>query len=80
MRNISLIITSHDKLILRYKARGYCCNFRNKESRPLHKYKCSTPKVIYKAIMVTTKNWYTLQLQIQPLRSDIATIQTISIR
>lgn len=47
MRNITLIIASHNKSILRPKSKEYCCNSRNKESCSLQN-RCLTPKVIYK--------------------------------
>ena len=81
LRNISSIIASHNKSVLGPKAKEYGCNCRNKESCPLH-IQCLTPKVIFEAAVVkivTTRNGYTLVLQIHPLRSDIATIYEISI-
>ena len=50
MWNISSIIASHSKSILRPKA-TYSCNCRNKESCPLQN-QCLTPKVIYEAAVV----------------------------
>ena len=76
MRNISLIIASNNKSILRPEATEYGCNCRKKESCPLQNQSL-TPKVIYETTVVkivTTKNGYTLAFQIEPLRSDIATI------
>ena len=82
MRNISSIIASHNKSILRPKAEEYDCNCRNKDSCPLQN-RCLTAKVIYEAtvikIIVTTKNGYTSALQIHPLRSDITTVREILI-
>ena len=51
MRNISSIIASHNKSILRPKAKQYNSNFRNKEPCPLLN-QCLTQKVIYEAIVV----------------------------
>ena len=51
MRNISSIIASHNKSILRPKAKEYDCNSRNKESCPLQN-QCLTPNVIYEATVV----------------------------
>ena len=51
VRNISSIIASHKKFNLRPKAKGYCCNSRNKESCSLQN-QCLTPKVIYEATVV----------------------------
>ena len=51
MRNISSIIASHNKSILRPKATESGCNCRNKESCPL-KHQCLTPKVMYEATVV----------------------------
>ena len=51
MRNISSIIASHNKSILRPKAEEYGCNCRNKESCLLQN-QCLTPKVIYEATVV----------------------------
>ena len=51
MRNISLIIASHNKSILCPKAEEYGCNCRNKDSCPLQN-QCLTPKVIYEATVV----------------------------
>ena len=59
MRNISSIIASHNKSILRPKAKEYGCNCRNKESCPLQN-QCLTPKVIYEATVVNNsdnKKW-----------------------
>ena len=82
MRNISSIIASHNKSILRPKAKEYGWNCRNKESYPLQN-QCLTPKAIYEATVVKNnhdeKRRNTLALQIQPLRSDIASIQEILI-
>lgn len=47
MRNITLIIASHNKSILRPKSKEYGCNRRNKESCSLQN-RCLTAKVIYK--------------------------------
>ena len=51
MRNISSIIASHNKSILRPKAKEYGCNCRNKESCSLQN-QCLPPKVIYEATVV----------------------------
>ena len=48
MRNISSIIASHNKSILRPKPKEYGCNCRIKESCPLQN-QCLTPKVICEA-------------------------------
>ena len=59
----------------------YGHNHRNKESCPLQN-QCLTSKVIDEATVVNTsddENRYTLALQIQPLRSDIAIIHKILI-
>ena len=79
MRNISSIIVSHNKSILRPKATEYGCNCRNEELCPLQN-QCLTPKVIYEATVVNNKDnekGYTLVLQIQPLRSDMVSIHEI---
>ena len=79
MRNISSIIVSHNKSILRPKATEYGCNCRNEELCPLQN-QCLTPKVIYEATVVNNKDnekGYTLVLQIQPLRNDIVSIHEI---
>ena len=55
MRNISSIIASHNKSILRPKAKEYGCNCRNKESYPLQN-QCLTPKVIYEATVVNNNH------------------------
>ena len=55
MRNISLIIVSHNKSILCPKATEYGCNCRNKESCPLQK-QFLTPKVIYEATVVNSSD------------------------
>ena len=67
MRNISSIIASHNKSVLRPKAKQCGCSYRNKESCPLQN-QYLTPKI------VTTRNEYNLALQIQALRSDIPII------
>ena len=46
MRNISSMIASRNKSILRPAAEEYGCNRRNKDSCPLQN-QCLTPKVIY---------------------------------
>lgn len=51
MKNISSIIASHNKWILRPKARKYSCKCRNKDSYPLQN-KCLSLKVIYKATVI----------------------------
>ena len=51
MKNISSIIASHNKSIVRSKAEEYGCNCRNKESSPLQN-QCLTPKIIYEATVV----------------------------
>ena len=51
MRNISLIIASHNESILRPKAKECGCNCRNKESCHLQN-QCLTLKVIYEATVV----------------------------
>ena len=48
MRNISSIITSHNKSLLHPKASEYGCNSRNRESCPFPN-KRLTPKAIYEA-------------------------------
>ena len=51
MKNISSIMVSHNKSILRPKATEYGCNCRNKESCPLQD-QCLTPRAIYEATVV----------------------------
>ena len=51
IRNISSIIASHSKSILRPKAKEYVCNCRNGELYPLQN-QCLTPGIIYEAIVV----------------------------
>ena len=51
LRNIPSIIASHNKSILRPKAKEHGCNCRNKESYPLQN-QCLTPNVIYEATVV----------------------------
>ena len=51
MRNISLIIASHNTSILRRKAKEYGCNCRKKESCSLQN-QCLKSKVIYEATAV----------------------------
>ena len=55
MRNISLIIASHNTSILCPKAKEYGCNCRNKESCPLQNQSL-TPKVIYEATVVNNSD------------------------
>ena len=55
LRNISSIIASHNKSVLRPKAKEYGCNCRNKESCPLH-IQCLTPKVIFEAAVVNNSD------------------------
>ena len=55
MRNISLIIASHNKFILCPKAEEYGCNCRNTDSCPLQN-QCLTPKVIYEATVVNNSD------------------------
>ena len=51
MRNISSMTASHNKSILRWKAKEYGCNCRNKESCPVQN-QCLTSKVIYETTVV----------------------------
>ena len=51
IRNITSIIASHNKSILRFKAKEYVCNFRSKELCPLQNQSL-TPKVIYEATVI----------------------------
>ena len=46
MRNMSSILTSHNKKILAENEKQYECNCRNKDECPLDN-KCLTPRVIY---------------------------------
>ena len=81
MRNISSIIASHKKSILRPKAKEYGCNCRNKESCPLQNH-CLTPKVIYEATVVISsddKKRVYLGVSDTTLRIDIVTIDGILI-
>ena len=55
MRNNSSIITSHNKSVLRSKAKEYGCNCRNKKSCPLQNQSL-TPKVIYEATVVNNSH------------------------
>ena len=55
MRNISSIIASHNKSILRPKATEYGCNCRNKESCCLQN-QCLTSKIIYEATVVNNRD------------------------
>ena len=55
MRNISSVTASHNKSILRWKAKQYGRNCRNIESCPLQK-KYLTPKVIYEATVVNASD------------------------
>ena len=55
MRNISSVIASHNKSILRPKTKEYGCNCRNKESCLLQN-QCLTPKVIYEATVVNNSD------------------------
>ena len=48
MRNMSSILTSHNKKILAENEKQYECNCRNKDECPLDN-KCLTPRVIYEA-------------------------------
>ena len=80
MRNISSIIASHNKSILRPKA-GYGCNCRNKESRSLQN-QCLTLKVIYEPTLANNSDYEKrvyFDASVHPLRSDIATIREILI-
>ena len=79
MRNVSLILASHNISDLLPEAKEYGCNCRNKESCPLQN-QCLTSKVISEAIVIHNSDdekrvyEYTSIFQIQSLRSDIATI------
>ena len=55
MRNISLIIASNNKSILRPEATEYGCNCRKKESCPLQNQSL-TPKVIYETTVVNNSD------------------------
>ena len=55
MRNIISIIASHNKYVLRPKAKKYGCNCRNKEWCPFEN-QCWTLKVIYKATVVNNSD------------------------
>lgn len=55
MRNISSIISSHNKTLLSDKDEVYGCNCRNKNTCPLEN-KCLTPKIIYKAEISNDKD------------------------
>ena len=52
MRNMSSILTSHNKKILAENEKQYECNCRNKDECPLDN-KCLTPRVIYEADVIT---------------------------
>jgi hypothetical protein len=55
MRNISDIISSHNKATLRISPDKFGCNCRSKANCPVDN-KCLTPKVIYKAEVTTNIN------------------------
>ena len=55
MRNISSVRASHNKSILRWKAKEYGYNYRNKESCPLQN-QCLTKKEIYEATVVNASD------------------------
>ena len=52
MRNMSSILTSHNKKILAENEKQYECNCRNNDECPFEQ-KCLTPRVIYKADVIT---------------------------
>ena len=52
MRNMSSILTSHNKKILAENEKQYECNCRNKDECPSDN-KCLTPGVIYEADVIT---------------------------
>ena len=57
MRNISSIISSHNKALLNRNKNPemYGCNCRKKESCPLNN-QCMTPRIVYKAEVTNDKN------------------------
>ena len=55
MRNMSSILTSHNKKILAENEKQYECNCRNKDGCPLDN-KCLTPRVIHEADVITLNN------------------------
>ena len=55
MRNISSITASHNKSILRQKAKEYGYNCRNKESCSLQN-QCLTPKLIYETTVINASD------------------------
>ena len=55
MRNISSIISSHNKVLLSEKDVVYGCNCRKKNTCPLEN-KCLTPKVVYRAEITNDKD------------------------
>ena len=60
MRNMSSILTSHNKKILAENEKQYECNCRNKDECPLDN-KCLTPRVIYEADVInlnTSRKFY----------------------
>ena len=81
MRNISLVIASNNKSILRPKAKEYGCNYRNKEPCLLQN-QCLTPKVTYETTVVNNcdnEKRVCFGASDATLRSDIATIHEILI-
>ena len=56
MRNMSSILTSHNKKILADNERQYECNCRNIDECPLEN-KCLTPRVIYEADLITLNTY-----------------------
>ena len=78
MRNISSILTSHNKKILAENEKQYECNCRNKDECPLDNT-CLTPRVIYEAddITLTPPESFILGYLILHLKSVIITISVI---
>ena len=61
MKNMSAIISSHNKSILKSSNNTFGCNCRDKGNFPLDN-KCLTPQIIYKANVLNTQindvKWY----------------------
>ena len=55
MRNISSIISSHNKRVLNPPVTNYGCNCRYKINCPLQN-ECLTPQIVYKAIVSNDQN------------------------
>ena len=78
MRNISSILSSHNRKIFEENEKQYECNCRNKDEYPLENI-CLTPRVICEVDVITlnTSRRFYVGLSDTKLKSVIITISVI---